>query len=298
MKTIERPQAPPAVDRVDDGRFGIVPLAALHALAGKPAAVHVFAVLCAHAGPSGIAFPSVEKLASITGLQERTVQRQLGILVDRGVVTVDRRGGGKSRTTRYRVQRVTPATPLERGAPPETVTPETPLRAGTRRETVTSEARNGDTGRHQRVTPATPQQVIEQVVEQKPPPTPPVRSRPQAPVTADRGAARSLGLRSAVGSIDGAPDDETPRARPVGHVREQSDHARNAYITLNAMPAAPDRTLWARNPSAMSRAEAVFRSAAEAGRMPPVPEIVAAARGAKVTDPAAWLAERLGVPAP
>jgi DNA-binding transcriptional MocR family regulator len=65
----------------------------------------VAAVLAAHANTQGEAWPSLQRLALMTGLARRTVQRSLQRLDDRHVISIERGGGrmpgGRPKPSRY-----------------------------------------------------------------------------------------------------------------------------------------------------------------------------------------------------
>lgn len=90
-----------------------------------------------------------------------------------------------------------------------------------------------------------------------------------------------------------------PTARSAAPpTREQSEFDRLAYLVLGAMPSPTGRRAWASDLAALARASEVLRRASDAGKLLAVSTIVAAAKGAQVTDPAAWLAELLGLEKP
>jgi hypothetical protein len=63
----------------------------------------VLLCLADHASDDGLAWPCVDTIATECHLGRRGVQKILRRLVTSGELTIERAGGGKSRTTRYRV---------------------------------------------------------------------------------------------------------------------------------------------------------------------------------------------------
>jgi len=101
-------------------------------------ALLVLLALADHAHPDGThAYPSVASLARMTRLSERAVQYALRELQQLGEIEVTRAGGGRGRTTEYRLsgmgadiapigpERVQPATQRVQRAAPEPINPTT-----------------------------------------------------------------------------------------------------------------------------------------------------------------------------
>lgn len=72
----------------------------LHLLPARSQSVYL--VLCGHAR-NEIAFPSVSTIAKCLGCGLRVVQMALKALVEKGLVEIERPGGGRNRSTHYRI---------------------------------------------------------------------------------------------------------------------------------------------------------------------------------------------------
>jgi Helix-turn-helix domain len=76
-------------------------LTALPYLTGSTGQVLI--VLAAHAGADGVCFPSQSRIQSMAGIKSRTtINKALGELERRGVLTIERAGGGRSESGAYR----------------------------------------------------------------------------------------------------------------------------------------------------------------------------------------------------
>lgn len=69
----------------------------------KPAPKLVLLCLADHADKGGYCWPSLMRLAELTGLDRSTVTRNLSTLVDFGLIERDRSAGGQGKSTRYRL---------------------------------------------------------------------------------------------------------------------------------------------------------------------------------------------------
>lgn len=136
---------------VEPVRFGRVPVGPIDAgrlVDLSRAEAMVYLVLARHVGRSDWrTWPAVETIAAKTGLASRSVKRALAGLRCKSLILVDRAGGGRGRTTTYRLDVKGDAlvTVSER----ETVTQPGAKGDATRPEKVTGRARKGDA----RVTP-------------------------------------------------------------------------------------------------------------------------------------------------
>lgn len=90
---------------------------------------HVALTLATYMNRSGEAWPSVDKLAKAASRADRTIQRHLPELVERGYLAIVEKGGGRRRTTTYAAI-----------FPTETATGGHPFRA----QRVTLATRSGD----------------------------------------------------------------------------------------------------------------------------------------------------------
>ena len=75
--------------------WGRVPRWTLGKLAFSRSAAAVYLVLATHASRNWLAWPSVETIMSLSGLERRAVQEALRALVERGLIAVEETGGGR-----------------------------------------------------------------------------------------------------------------------------------------------------------------------------------------------------------
>ena len=102
----------PQLDLWDRG-YARVPNSAIDSMAKVGAnLMGVLLAIARHADRNGRAYPSVDRLAAITGLSPRAVQRQLGQLVESGILIRNPRGG---RSTAYQFSGVPLESPPAKG---------------------------------------------------------------------------------------------------------------------------------------------------------------------------------------
>lgn len=88
-------------------------------------AIHVYLILVQHANADSACWPSVGRIATLTGMTARSVRKQLRILERHGLIVVDHRRSGASALTNL-YQLTTPQIPPE----PNDSTPEPNDRGG------------------------------------------------------------------------------------------------------------------------------------------------------------------------
>ena len=63
----------------------------------------VLLMLCDHANPAGVCWPSLERLASHTSLCKRSVQNSIKYLVENNYIEITSAGNGRGKSTHYQI---------------------------------------------------------------------------------------------------------------------------------------------------------------------------------------------------
>jgi hypothetical protein len=116
-------------------RFARVPLRAANATGIGARALRVLIAIAAHAGRDGHAYPSLARIAEVTGIDRRGIPVEIAALVTAGLLLREPRAG-KTGANRYAIV-FTP------GVTRQDMTPDTP-----RRDRVTRQDMKSDTPRH------------------------------------------------------------------------------------------------------------------------------------------------------
>lgn len=70
------------------GRYGVLPLSVIERLSGNTTAIALYGLLAIHANSDGLAWPHQETLASILGVTDRTVRREVKTLEAAGLLEI------------------------------------------------------------------------------------------------------------------------------------------------------------------------------------------------------------------